>query len=230
MSDMDQWGQEVLKELHTLSDRVQDAEERSEKNQNRRSDDSDGSGMQSKMLEILLTKSLNGNDKKTDVPTANGAIKGLGLIVTIITVLVGLVGIGEYMARENEYIRKDLVRAETRVGSINTELAEVAKIQSGVLVKFIEVETQFEGLREIVNLQQKFNEKDHEAKTKQLDNIDNWILWWNKSISQENADQSAQIKMLKERLEDHVDKQSELMMKEYEAGRIVNRAGVTDIK
>ena len=226
MSDMDQWGQEVLKELHTLSDRVQDAEERSEKNQNRRSVDSDGSGMQSKMLEILLTKSLNGNDKKTDVPTANGAIKGLGLIVTIITVLVGLVGIGEYMGRENEYIRKDLVRAETHVETINTELSEVSKIQSGVLVKFIEVETQFKGLREIVNLQQKFNEKDHDMKTEQLRDVEDWITWWNKSVSQENADQSAQIKMLKERLKEHIDGQSELMMKKYEAGRVVNRAGV----
>jgi hypothetical protein len=226
MADLDQWGKEVVGELHKMTNRLQEVED-SVKGNRRTSDNGSGNGIDSasmaaKVNELILSKVLgdNSNDKR-DIPTANGTIKGIGLIGIIISVLVGLVAIGEYMGRENEYIRKDLVRAEEHSATLQKSVEELAKVQSGVLVTFREVATQFSGLREVVTLQQTFNQQQHDHMAMNLDELEEQDKWWNRNIASENSAQTVQIKDLKERIR----VSEELFRKEYEAGRVQNRAG-----
>ena len=195
----EEWAQKVLHEIEGLGDRIREIENITERN--------------ARSISDILT---NRKNKSNGTGGSNGTLKGIGIIGLIITVLVGLVAIGEYMGRENEYIRKDLVRSEEYVGTLAKTLSEVAKVQSGILVTFREVETQFTGLREVITLQQKFNEFQHVQTNVNLNELEDWIVWWNKNMGPQVAAQGQEILNVKSQIKSMQDRMHEMSIHDYQ--------------
>ena len=105
------------------------------------------------------------------------------------------------------------------------EVAQVAKVQSGIIVTFSQIETQFKGLREVVTLQQEWDKQRFDHTETNLDKLEEWQKWWYREIGRENASQTEQIKTLKTQLKMSSERTHEMMLNEYEAGRKQNRSG-----
>ncbi len=188
----------TLKEIESMTDRIGEMEDVAEKN--------------SRNISSLIT---NFKRKSTTDNNAggNGAIKGIGIIGLIVTLLAGLVAIGEYMGKENEYIRKDMVRSEDKVIALSTKVDELAKKQAEVVVLFKDVQTQFKGQQKIIELEVQYNKELHKQIDAKIYQLEQWLTWWNQNIPGKDAQQDAYINVLREYLEN---------MKKFEQDKIIH--------
>ena len=87
------------------------------------------------------TQKLNENKR-------NGSYKGIGMIIAVITVLVGIGSIMQYMDREVGFMNERIERLSSRLDAIQMHFDQIGKEQAANQERFKEVETQFLGMKE----------------------------------------------------------------------------------
>jgi hypothetical protein len=128
-----------------------------------------------------------------EASNGNTATKSMGVLLMMISVIVGIIAVFQFNSREIEYMRERVNRleatiaAETLLGS-----GHHAKIDSKLEAnkeRFAAAEAQFKSLREVMTIQTKHNEE-------KINRFEKWLDWWNKTVPGRDANQDVRIKSL----------------------------------
>ena len=172
MSDAPDWVTQLNERLHDLENSV----ERRTTDQNIKD-----------LTQVCKTKlSSNGNN----------AAKGVGTVIIVVSILVGFVGIAQYMSRENDYIRKDIIRIEQNLKDTNNKVSSTTNTEAKLQERFKEVETQFKALREVVNMQEKWDVSNHDDVKQRIFKIEEWLEWWNRNVPGLDSEQNVKLNYL----------------------------------
>lgn len=125
------------------------------------------------------------NETKGD----RSGLKAFGVIATLAVLISGMAAIVRPIQQQMEGLQALIVGVNTELRSHSKEnnhpwgvLAEIATLRQ----RFVEVETQFRGLREISDLKSTVNKT-------QIAKLEEWQSWWYRNIPPLDADQNGRI-------------------------------------